>query len=329
MTGPTADSILADLRHDLETYIREHKPRGQQVETGASQLYGCIAEGIFRLRGEPSQEPLSWDAEVGTAVHEYLATVRPKVRDGVTVERRFVFRNVPATVDYIDLPVLIDYKTDKDADDILGLTEEKPKWRAQVMLGAAGAREAGYQVEYVAIVVLPRSGDLSDAKVFGPWPYDEAEAVAAAAWAGDVDSLAADPDVDPRDHRGMPAFWCWSYCGFAKACRGERPDAPDMDELAPIAEDYDDAMRAEKAAVARKKLLAPHLLVVRDLPDRTGIAGDFKVTAVRNGGRSGPDVEAYEELWRFVHGADAELPTRRGAPYEYPKVTRRPKDGKK
>lgn len=322
MTEPTAAQILTDLRHDLETYIRGHKPRGMQVETGASQLYGCIAEAIFRLRNTPSEEPLSWDAEVGTAVHEFLATVRPKVRDGVIVEQRFVFRNVPATVDYIEQPLLIDYKTDKDADDIVSVVEEKPKWRAQVMLGAAAAREAGYQVEYVAIVLLPRSGDLDDAKVFGPWPYDEAEAVEAAAWAADVDSLAADPDVDPRDHRGMPAFWCWSYCGFAKACRGERPDVPEVAELEPIAADYFEAQQAEKAAAERKKLLAPHLLAVRDMPDRRAKAGAFNVTAVRNGGRTGPDIEALTELWRFVHGPDAEPPTKRGAGFEYPLVSR-------
>jgi hypothetical protein len=259
-------------------------------------------------------------------MHEYLATVRPKVRDGVIVEQRFVFRNVPATVDYIQLPVLVDYKTDKDADDIIGLTEEKPKWRAQVMLGAAGAREAGYQVEYVAIVLLPRSGDLNDAKVFGPWPYDEQEAIEAAAWAADVDTLAADETVDPRDHRGMPAFWCWSYCGFAKACRGERPDAPELAELAPVAADYFEAQQAEKAAAERKKLLAPHLLAVRDLPDRRARAGDFNVTAVRNGGRTAADMDALTELWRFVHGDDAEIPTKRGAGYEYPKVTRAKND---
>jgi hypothetical protein len=312
VASPTAASILGDLRRDLESYIREHKPRGQQVETGASQLYGCVAEAVFRLRGTPSDEPLSWDAEVGTSVHEYLATVRPKVRDGLVVEQRFVFRNVPATVDVIDGPTLIDYKTDKDADDILALTEEKPKWRAQVMIGAGGAREAGYPVEYVAIVVLPRSGSLDDTVVFGPWPYDEAEAVAAAEWAADIDTLVADPDVDPRDHRGMPAFWCYSYCGFASTCRGERPEQADLAELAPVAADYYGAVQAEKAAKARKKILAPHLLGMK------GRAGDFTVTTVHNSGREVLDTDRLTEAWRFLH--DTAPPTTRSAPFDYPLV---------
>lgn len=323
MSRPTAESILADLRHDIETYIREQKPRGLQVETGASQLYGCVAEAIFRLRGEPSQEPLSWDAEVGTAIHEYLATVRPKVRDGMIVEQRFVFRNVPATVDCL-IPaeqILIDYKSDKDADDILGVpVAGKPKWRGQLMVGAAGAREAGYDVRYVAIVLLPRSGDLDDARVLGPWEYDEAEAVAATEWAADADTLALDPDVDPRDHRGMPAFWCRAYCGYAKSCRGELSELPDLDELAPVAADYFAALQAEKDGKARKKELAPLLLGAK------GRAGEFTVTTVHNGGQESLDTDALVEAWQFLY--DSEPPTKQGKPYSYPLVRRAKKDGK-
>jgi hypothetical protein len=258
-----AEQILADFKHDV-TAFEAGTPRAQQTTIGASQLYDCAAKLMFRLRGEPEEPRLSWQAVVGKAIHEYIAAARDAVRGGLVVEERFVFRGVPATVDYIDRAqrLLIDIKTKDTEQDVLDIAAKgaKPEWVAQVHLGAAAAREAGIQVDWVAILVLPRDGDLAGAQVLGPWEFDETEAIDAAKWAGDVDSLAADTTVDPRDHRGKPYLWCREYCGFFKTCRGDEPE-PDLSaELVIPALRYREAQDRRDQAVAEMAAIRPHLL---------------------------------------------------------------------
>src|SRR4051812_39855921 len=95
---PTAETILADFIGDLTAY-EAASPRALQTETGASQVYGCIAEAIYRLRGTEGTERLSWPAVGGKALHAYIAEARAKVRDDIICEQRFVYKNVPASVD--------------------------------------------------------------------------------------------------------------------------------------------------------------------------------------------------------------------------------------
>ena len=294
---PTAESILADLIADM-TAFEASTERAQQVETGASQLYGCLAETMFRLRGETPESRPSWDLIVGKAVHEYLATARSKVDPEAVVETRFVWRGVPATVDYLKGPLLVDYKTDKDGEDIVGLDEAgKPKWLAQVHVGAMGARDAGYPVEYVAVIVLPRSGSMEEARVLGPWEVDEELAAEAVTWAADAE-IAAASDADPRDFRGMPAFFCHAYCPFVAPCRGEEAPNPDLAELEPVAARYHEAGITEKQAAQLRKDLRPLLMGVND------VVGGFRVST--SGGRSSDaeDVDRMRDLWRFTYGEE-------------------------
>lgn len=304
---PTAAQILGDLHSDIVAF-QAATDRSQQVETGASQLYGCVAETIYRLRGAPREERLSWPAVVGTSIHEYLATARPKVRDDVITEQRFVYKNVPATVDYLQSPLLVDYKTRDDDDAIDDMVSDgiSPKWLGQLMVGAAGAREAGHTVEWVAIVLLPRSGEFTDAKVLGPYPFDQQLADDAAEWSLAADDLAADESVDPRDHRGRPAFWCVAYCPFVKPCRGEVVEVQ-LDELASVAERYREAQDVRDDAVAEMQRLRPLIPVgVKGKAGRTSLShstGSVKTVEEE-------DVDRLRETWRFVHGDGEPLPTR-------------------
>lgn len=303
----TAESIRADFLTDVNTFEAE-SPRSQQVETGASQLYGCVAEAIYRLRGtELDVQDASWAAVVGKAIHGYLEEARAKVRTGVIPERRFVYRNVPATVDYIDPAqhLLIDYKSKETAAEIADLLEagERPSWRGQVMLGAAAAREAGYRIDHVAIVVLPRNGNLDDVAVLGPWEFDEQEALEAAMWANQVDDLAADPDIDPRDHRGQPYFFCRAYCPFFSKCRGEEPAPVELDDLAAPGEAYREAQDSRDAAVKRMEALRPVLFGAK------GRAGRVTISTSQASSKDVEveDVDAMRELALFVNG---EVPTK-------------------
>lgn len=300
-------SILNDLQADILAYV---SPRSAQTETGASQVYGCVAEAIYRLRGEPATDPrIGWSALVGNSIHAQLAEIRAAVRPGVLCEQRFVFKNVPATVDYIDpaQKLLVDYKTKDDAGAIAAVRKNgpRPAQVAQLQLGMAAAREAGIDVERAALLFLPRAGDdIDTAYVWGPVEFDEQAAVEAAAWSADVDTAAADPETDPRDHRGKPAFWCYQYCPFAQACRGEPLAEPDLDaEVASVAEQYHEADLTAKAAKAEMEQLRPALLGL------SGQAGAYRISTTGGNAKTDErvDVGALTGWWKFVNG-DVPLP---------------------
>lgn len=293
--------ILGDLCADILAYV---SPRSAQTETGASQVYGCTAEAVYRLRGEPATDArIGWSALVGNGIHAQLAEIRAAARPGVLCEQRFTFKNVPATVDYIDPAqrLLVDYKTKDDAGAIAAVRRDgpKPAQIAQIQLGMAAAREAGIEVDRGALLFLPRSGDsIDDAYVFGPVDYDEQAAIDAAAWSADVDTLAADPDTDPRDHRGKPAFWCYQYCPYVRACRGEALPEPVLDdETATIAARYHDADMTAKAAKARMEELRPALLGL------SGQAGAYKISTTGGNPKTEehPDLDALIGWWKFAN----------------------------
>lgn len=311
----TAAQIEAELTADLTAYATG-TDRSQQVETGASQLYDCVAATMFRLRGEPADPLMMWQAEVGSAIHARVAEARAKVRPGVIVEQRFVFKGVPATVDFIDPEhgLLIDFKTRDDAARIRSLTaDDAAEHLPQLMLGAAGAREAGVNVTHVALAYLPRSGDLH-VRVFGPYEYDEQAAIAGAEWSADVDTAAAS-DADPRDHRGKPAWWCWQWCEYATACRGEQLAGTDLADLAGPGEAYRAAQDRRDEAESQMRELRPYLLGAR------GVAGDVKITTSREGSKlvEEEDEQALRDLWQFVN-ADVPLPVRQVEKYTAPKL---------
>lgn len=293
--------ILGDLRADILAYV---SPRSAQTETGASQVYGCTAEAVYRLRGESATDPrIGWAALVGNGIHAQLAEIRAAVRPGVLCEQRYVFKNVPCTVDYIDPAqrLLADYKTKDDAGAIEAVRKHGPRTAqiAQLQLGMAAAREAGIDVDRAALVYLPRSGDSIDAAyVWGPIDYDEQAALEAAAWVADVDTLAADPATDPRDHRGMPAFWCHAYCQFSRACRGEPLPEPVLDaEVEQVAAQFHEADLTAKAAKAEMEELRPGLLGL------TGVAGAYKISTIGGNAKTSerPDVDALTGWWEFTN----------------------------
>lgn len=291
----TAEQIEADLTADLTAYATG-TDRSQQVETGASQLFDCLARTMFRLRGQPAEKRLAWQADVGNAIHVWIAAAKRKTRPGSVVEQSFVFKGVPATVDFIHDGCLVDWKSKDSAVEVNAMDDEDAAGHLpQLMLGAAAAREAGVRVDQVAVAFLPRSGEFT-VRVFGPYAFDEQAAVAGAEWAANAEQAAAS-DADPRDHRGKPAYWCHAFCEFAKACRGERPAEPDLADLAPVAEEYRAAQDTKDVAAAKMKELRPLVF------GASGLAGRVKVTTVpgKSGTKDVEDVGALRELWEFVN----------------------------
>lgn len=208
---------------EIERWDRE-RPRSQQVELGASQLLGCRAAAILRLNRVPESDPrLRWDALVGTAIHSVCEAA---AGEGVLSEVRFQYRGVWATIDRYEAPVLTDVKTKKDAAAIRTVQRFGPSRQnvAQVMLGAAALQEAGFPVERVELLYLPRVGEPSDAWVWSAEP-DRAAADEAAEWAAKVDATALDrAHLEPAEMvwglQDEAEPFCRSYCAHVTTCRG-------------------------------------------------------------------------------------------------------------
>jgi len=295
--------LIADLAADLLAF-ETSRPRAMQVETGASQVGGCRAETVFRLRGTPQSDPrISWQAWVGNAIHERLALVRGS-NPRYLCEQRFTYEGVPATVDLVDMEAktVVDYKSKDSADDFPA--EPKPEWLTQVNLGAAGANAAGVEVTHVAVIVLPRAGE-HEPQMFGPYPVDIALAYAAVEWVDETNRLATLPDheLDLTVLRDEPPMFCARYCPYVTTCRGGPDPTQPLDAaVAAVAAEYDAARTERDRAEARMKQLRGSLVGLK------GQAGEWRINTA--GGREKTeqveDTDQIRDWWKFVNG---DLPT--------------------
>jgi hypothetical protein len=261
-----------------------NRPRSLQVEIGASGLYGCRAASVLRLNGVPETDgSLRWDALVGTAIHGVAEAAAPKT---VLVEQRFTFEGVTATIDRYDpgTATLTDAKTKEDAAAVAKVRKYGPDERhvAQVMLGAAALQDAGYDVERVEILYLPRVGNpREDGYLWSATP-DREQAVAAAEWAREVTEEAAARAEMPVEEQvyglrdELPSF-CFAYCPFVTACRGTSAPPVEVDPLIEATvREYLEADAQEKDAAARKAAARRFLEPYQSLPGLRWQGGNAK-----------------------------------------------------
>jgi len=285
---------------------RDHdaaRPRSLQAEPGWSEVGGCRSYLGFRLAGEwVTDDPDSWGAIRGTAVHDYLAVVldgQPGVRSEVTTS----YRGIPGHADLvvIDDSSVTDFKTTRKANS--QVWRSKPSALRQKRIQAHGyaaglidAGELGADAT-VRLLVIPVDGTFADW-----WEYEEPFDRALADEGADRlewvrRALEAGEDL-PKDE---PYAFCASWCSFFSLCRGG--DAPDgieeitsPEHVAAVAA-YAEARDRESAAKKDKDLYAD---LVRGL---RGIAGDYRVGMSKPGA---PSMVLDEEWIRADYAARGE-----------------------
>lgn len=269
--------FLAELRSDLIAYD-ESRPRSQQTELGASDTYECRARALLKLLAvPPSEEKMSWPANVGSAIDGHVGTARCHVNPARLAQLKVSYRGVKCTVDEYDPPTttLTDWKSKEDRGAIADVEKDGPDPSnvGQVMIGAAALREAGYPVTRVRLCYLTRDGDLEDGYVWEA-DFDQAQADAAADWHAEQvaeaapwkDGLAAGgrtPEpMDLVDLRDKPRWWCAEFCEHLSNCRGEDTGLDPADpETEDLGRRFLEAKDAQESADDRRKyyrnLLAP------------------------------------------------------------------------
>lgn len=214
-------------------------PRGKQIAIGPSEIgHECSRRLAYKLLDweKPNEQSSgSWAAQVGTAIHAYLAEVFSKI-EGYEVETKVQIRaNLSGTIDLFDTirGIVLDWKT----VGYNNLKERKSSGATtqqivQIQLYGYGKVQAGATVNKVGLVYLPTSGSLDEMHI-ELMDYDESIALKALSRIDDLYSLLSQVDVEanptmlsliPSESSRM-CNYCPYFLPFstdlAKGCNGD------------------------------------------------------------------------------------------------------------
>lgn len=271
------DEVIKRVRDDDAA-----RPRSVQAEAGWSEVGGCRAYLGYRLDGAwPSEEPDSWAAIRGTAIHAHLEAIM--AGPGVLTEVTTSYRGIPGHADLVRTGAaeVWDFKTTRLANSKTWQSSPAAlrQKRVQVHGYAAGLVDAGMLPEdcTVGLLVIPVDGTFADWWAYQE-PFDRALADEGADRLAWVRERLAAGDALPKD---QPYAWCETWCEFFSLCRGaDDPKAAneitDPEAAAAIAR-YGELNAQLKPLTKEKEGLAP---LVRGL---RGTAGDWRVSTSEPG----------------------------------------------
>lgn len=225
------EKAYANALLDVVTRAGIWSPRAGQVAIGPSEVgHPCTRRIAYKLLDWDKPNEMqggSWAAQVGTAIHAYLAEVFGK-KEGYLVEQRVNIRgNLSGTVDLYDTKngVVLDWKT-TGASKLAAYRKDgaDPQHVIQVHLYAYGLAAQGADVKKVALAYLPTSGQLSDGYV-DIRDYDPQVALDAFQRLDTIHALMAQVDVEqnPEFWSQIPSktsrlcAWCPYFKPFSKA----------------------------------------------------------------------------------------------------------------
>jgi len=242
MTFASISSPGQQLANQLREQITKAgvwSPRSKQIAIGPSEIgHECSRRLAYKLLDweKPNEQSSgSWAAQVGTAIHAYLAEVFQKL-EGYEVEQKVQIRaNLSGTIDLYDSirGIVLDWKT-------VGYTNLKERKSSgatqqqivQIQLYGYGKVQSGATVNKVGLVYFPTSGSLDEMHI-ELFDYDESIALKALSRIDDLYSLLSQVDVEanPEMLTLIPAEasrMC-NYCPYflpfskdlAKGCNGD------------------------------------------------------------------------------------------------------------
>ena len=194
-------------------------PRGKQVVIGPSEMgHECTRRLAYKLLDwDKTNEGGSsnWSAQVGSAIHKYLADVFSRL-PGYEVEQRVTIRgNLTGTVDLYDIErgIVIDWKTTSPAQmDRKRKDGGSPIYQTQIQLYGYGKAQTGAKVTQVALVFLPTSGSIDDMHV-ELYDYDESVALKALERIDTIHTLLSQVDVEAN-----PSMWAMIPAQSSRLC---------------------------------------------------------------------------------------------------------------
>jgi hypothetical protein len=194
-----------------------NRDRSKQVEIGPSSLGGCRRQVYYNLISQPVTNPEteSLAAILGTFIHSGIseAIVREDpFGDNFIIEEQVSHGGLKGHVDLFikDSGMVVDWKTTKKKS-LRYFPSQQQRWQVQTYGWLLS--QNGHEVKQVALVAIPRDGDMAEIRVHVE-TYDEAIALEAIAWLDEVKALAASK-IAPAPEKW--AGFCSNYCKFYDA----------------------------------------------------------------------------------------------------------------
>jgi len=194
------------------------RDRSLQVEIGPSQIGGCRRQVWHQLKNTPETNPNteSLAAILGTFIHSGVAEAIKRedpFGDNFLIEQEFVAGDLKGHCDlYIkDMKTVVDWKTTK---------LKSLRWfpslqqRFQVQLYGYLLTANGHEVENVALVAIPRDGEMAQIKTHVE-AYNPEMAQEGLRWLEEVKQLAISSESPPAPEKD-PVF-CVNYCSYYDA----------------------------------------------------------------------------------------------------------------
>jgi CRISPR/Cas system-associated exonuclease Cas4 (RecB family) len=206
---------LKDLLSKALVSQDNSRDRSKQVQVGPSALGGCRRKVYYTLKQAPITNPdtESLAAILGTFIHTGVAEAIQRedpFHDRFLVEHKVKAHGMVGHVDlYIrDEGIVCDWKTTK-MKSLRYFPSQQQRWQVQVYGWLL--EENGENPKHVALVAIPRDGNMSDIRVHME-KYDRDVAIQALTWLEEIEHIV-DEDLPPPPP-GQRASFCASYCGF-------------------------------------------------------------------------------------------------------------------
>jgi predicted RecB family nuclease len=209
---------LSNLLAKSLTAYDNSRERSTQVEIGPSQIGGCRRQVYHQLVGTPETNPNTeaLAAILGTFIHAGVAEAIKRedpFGDNFLIEQEFVAGDLKGHVDlYIkDQKTIVDWKTTKlKSLRFFPSTQQ----RLQVQIYGYLLTANGYEVENVALVAIPRDGEMAQIKTHIEL-YDPEVARQGLAWLEEVKQLVISSESPPAPEKD--ALFCVNYCSYYDA----------------------------------------------------------------------------------------------------------------
>lgn len=208
---------LNDLLSKSLTAFDNSRERSKQVEIGPSSLGGCRRQVYYHLTQQPTTNPETEHlaAILGTFIHSGIAEAIKRedpFGDNFLIEQEVNHGGIKGHVDLFikDEGMVVDWKTTKKKS-LRYFPSEQQRWQVQVYGWLLA--NTGHEVKKVALVAIPRDGEMAEIRVHVE-AYNEAIALQAIAWLDDVKKSADEKKAPPAEKW---AGFCANYCQFYDA----------------------------------------------------------------------------------------------------------------
>jgi hypothetical protein len=211
--------MVVDIKEMLAKAVTAYdgqRDRSKQVKIGPSAIGGCRRRVYHNIMRTPTTNDTSMNslpAIMGTYIHAGIAeaiTREDPFGDNFLIEQQFETEKITGNIDLFikDIGLVIDWKTTK----VKSMRYSPSKSNIyQVQVYGWILEQNGHKVNEVALVYIPRDGDIADIRVHRE-PYSEELALEGLNWLDEIYNIVDASAQPPAPEEKV--FFCSRYCSY-------------------------------------------------------------------------------------------------------------------